>query len=247
MNKRLMILFILVSAVFSLTACGTGIGGEAGNGAGGTNEHVVIDWVDFIKINDTQYTGLHSSVIADPSMIGEKIGEVEFKVADNVSNPQYQVKNGDAAFQDKGTEIFAVKNLPDFAAIKDSNEVNGYQLYQADKSETDISRSFKDVDKGKISKVEFYQEKSPGEPELLNQLTSQKDIQTLISLLDKGERRTDFAPNHSEGPVDRHQMVLYIDQPLVNTYSINYDHETWYWHPRDTEILPDKISEYITN
>ena len=73
--------------------------------------HTIIDWVDFVKINGKEYEALYSVIIADPKNIGEKIGEVKFKVSDNVSNPSYRTKDGDAAFWNKGTEIFSVIDI----------------------------------------------------------------------------------------------------------------------------------------
>jgi hypothetical protein len=75
----------------------------------------MIDWVDFIKINGTQYQVINSAIITDSSYIGKKVGEVAFKVADNVSNPKYQFKNGDAAFWEPGTEIFGIRDDISFA------------------------------------------------------------------------------------------------------------------------------------
>src|SRR3954465_11272913 len=89
-------------------------------------QNAVIDWVDFIKWNGKMYDGIYSGVLADEQYIGEKLGEVKFKVADNVSNPEYKTKNGDAAFHEKGSEIFTIKGHPDLLAVKSSRAINGY-------------------------------------------------------------------------------------------------------------------------
>lgn len=89
---------------FLLTGCrSTPIGGRA-----------VIDWVDFIKWDGKEYNGIHSGVLANENYVGEKIGTVKFKVTDNVTNPEYKVKDGDAAFHEKGTEIFKIKGHSNF-------------------------------------------------------------------------------------------------------------------------------------
>ncbi|MEH7744627.1 hypothetical protein V7659_06165, partial [Neobacillus drentensis] len=92
-------------------------------------QHAVIDWVDFIKWDDKEYDGIYSGVISDKKYIGEKLGEVKFKVADNVSDLEYKIKNGDAAFHEKGTDIFTIKGEPNLIAVKSSRAINGYDIY----------------------------------------------------------------------------------------------------------------------
>ncbi|QHS23503.1 hypothetical protein GWK91_11275 [Virgibacillus sp. MSP4-1] len=246
--KKYMIIFLFIFVL--LAACGTTGGGQAGSGeaAGptGTNEHVMIDWVDFVKLNDVQYTGLHQSVIANPDRIGKQIGKVKFKVADNVTNPQYRVKNGDAAFLAKGTKIYAVEQKPNYVAVKDKREVNGYKLFFADHAEGEFNQYLKDMDKDKMEKIEIYHQNAAAKPKLLNQISQQKDIESLIGLLDSGEPHTHFKPNHSQGPVERYQIVIYTNHPIAHTNMISYDHEKWFWHPGSTEILSNKIEKYLS-
>ena len=48
------------------------------------HHNIVIDWVDFVKWDGKEYDGISGRVIANESFLGEKIGGVKFKVADNV-------------------------------------------------------------------------------------------------------------------------------------------------------------------
>lgn len=48
---------------------------------------MMIVWVDFIKWNGIEFDGIHSGVLANKKFLDKKIGEVKFKVADNVTNP----------------------------------------------------------------------------------------------------------------------------------------------------------------
>jgi hypothetical protein len=66
---------------------------------------VNIDWVDFIKINDITYLRQNSDVPPGHDML-TYYTEVKFKVADNVNNPNYKIKDGDAAYLETGTKIY---------------------------------------------------------------------------------------------------------------------------------------------
>lgn len=148
-----------------------------------TSTHTIIDWIDFVKINNTQYERVYSAVIVDQSFIEEELGEVTFHVSDNVSNPRYQIKNGDAAFLGKGTKLYEVKDSPYLIATKDSQQVNGYRLYAAETSE--LGRHYKNLDKSAIKKVEFHI--ASNQPQLLNTIEEQERIQDFLHILNSGE------------------------------------------------------------
>ncbi|MCD8511221.1 MAG: hypothetical protein LRY73_16025 [Bacillus sp. (in: Bacteria)] len=119
--KQFTISSLMVFVLLVASACNFGPFGHGGS----------ISWVDFIHINGTEYTKIYSAVISDEEFIGEKIGEVKFKVDGNVANPNYRIKDGDAAFHEKGTELFAVEGHHHLLAVPTDHEVNGYQLYMA--------------------------------------------------------------------------------------------------------------------
>src|SRR5690606_32761572 len=104
-------LLVVIFYVLFLAGC------NGGSAFPNTNHQTVIDWVDFIHFNDKMYDGLYSVVIADQSHIGEEIGEVKFKVSENVFDSSYQTKNGDAAFWEKDTKLYAVKGKPSLIAV----------------------------------------------------------------------------------------------------------------------------------
>ena len=75
MKKRSIFIFVFI--LLLLTGCrSTPFDGQS-----------VIEWVDFIKLDGKEYNGIHSGVLADKHYVGEKIGTVKFRVADNVTNP----------------------------------------------------------------------------------------------------------------------------------------------------------------
>src|SRR5690625_4976803 len=123
----------------------------------GTNPHIIIDWIDFVKIEDAEYHSTYTGIIADPKYIAEEIGRVNFKVDENVTNPSYHIKNGDAAFWEEGTKIFSVKNMPEFIAIKDNSKINGYRIYSSQINSDSYQLTYKDIDQEKINKIEIYQ------------------------------------------------------------------------------------------
>jgi hypothetical protein len=81
---------------------------------------VCIDWVDAIKINNKVYSNDYRRVITDEKIINKEIDVVKFKVAENINDPEYRLKDGDATFLEPGTKIFSVKGYDsdNVAAVK---------------------------------------------------------------------------------------------------------------------------------
>ena len=76
---------------------------------GSTTCNTSIDWVNFIQVGSTQYVaGPGWSVALQESDLGPVMAKVKFKVSGNVCDPNYKLKDGDAAFLDSGTEIYQV-------------------------------------------------------------------------------------------------------------------------------------------
>ncbi len=92
---------------------------------------ITIDWVHFIKFGGITY--ITSSNHQDLKVeIGPEFAQVKFQLSGNVSDPQYQIKDGDAAYLAVGTPIYTVKGYkPEFRlAARESD--NTWQLYEAD-------------------------------------------------------------------------------------------------------------------
>ncbi|MHB8614130.1 MAG: hypothetical protein ACYDAL_17165 [Candidatus Dormibacteraceae bacterium] len=72
-----------------------------------------IDWVNFIQVGSTQYVaGPQSPTILQESDLGSVFAHVKFKVSGHVCDPNYRLKDGDAAFLDAGTPIYQVNGHP---------------------------------------------------------------------------------------------------------------------------------------
>ena len=98
---------------------------------GSTN--AIIDWVDFIRFHGIRYLATYSQVGRNlqESDLGAVFATVRFKLEGNVHDLHYQSEDGDAAFLDPGTPVYAVQGYsPQFrlAAHRDGQLI----LYEAD-------------------------------------------------------------------------------------------------------------------
>jgi hypothetical protein len=72
-----------------------------------------IDWVNFIQVGSTQYLAAPESPgVLKQSDLGPVYAHVKFKVDGNVCDPNYQLKDGDAAFLEPGSPIYQVTGQP---------------------------------------------------------------------------------------------------------------------------------------
>ena len=73
-----------------------------------------IDWVNFVEVGSTQYVaGLGASPdVLREGDLGPVYAHVKFKVSGHVCDPNYRVKDGDAAFLEPGTPIYQVAGHP---------------------------------------------------------------------------------------------------------------------------------------
>jgi hypothetical protein len=75
-----------------------------------TCSNTMIDWVNFIQVGPTQYvSGPQLETALQESDLGPVYAHVKFKVNGNVCDPNYKLKDGDAAFLDPGTPIYEIK------------------------------------------------------------------------------------------------------------------------------------------
>lgn len=113
MFKRFFLL--LTSLIVMLSGCGI--------------SQTIIDWVDFVKLNDIQYLRNNYSINAND--LGSQIGEVKFRLSGNINDPNYNAKNGDAAFLEKGSPIYTVNDYKSSfrIAARSSNHIIVYQVF----------------------------------------------------------------------------------------------------------------------
>jgi len=94
------------------------------------NQINFINWVDFIKFNDIMYQRETQSVSVNEINLSP-YDEIKFKIADNVNDPAYKSKNGDAAYLEKGTRVYTLTGYsPDFRFVARENQE--LLIYEAD-------------------------------------------------------------------------------------------------------------------
>ncbi|MFC5605066.1 hypothetical protein [Sporosarcina koreensis] len=206
---------------------------------------VVIDWVDFIHIDGKEYDGIHSGVLADESFVGDKVGTVKFKVADNVKNTSYKIRDGDAAFHEKGTEIFQIKDHPHLIAVKNDRAINGYRVYFSRDNDIEYHWNFKDMPIEKVERIEIYQTDPPAGNIMISKLTKDEDVNSFLQLLVNSEENPNFQPNRGNADPIFYEMIFYTDEPIAYKYYMQFDGETYFWSPWDTSIISNEIQMFI--
>ena len=90
-----------------------------------------IDWVNFIQVGSTHYVaGPEATTFLQESDLGPVYAHVKFKVSGNICDPNYRLKDGDAAFLDPGTPIYQVSgHTPNDQLAARSN--GGIVMYRA--------------------------------------------------------------------------------------------------------------------
>jgi hypothetical protein len=97
--------FVVVGALLLMTACQL-LGSSS-------SCNTQIDWVNFIQVGSTQYVaGPQSPTALQNGDLGPVYTHTKFKVSGNVCDPNYRLKDGDAAFLDAGTPIYQVNGHP---------------------------------------------------------------------------------------------------------------------------------------
>ncbi|MFE8697376.1 hypothetical protein ACFYKT_13620 [Cytobacillus sp. FJAT-53684] len=204
----------------------------------------VIDWVDFVKLDGKTYYGIHSGVLADQSFVGEMIGTVKFKVADNVTNPNYKIRNGDAAFHEKGTEIFKIEDHPHLIALRSEHSINGYDVYYSI-DEMDYQWRFKDMSLVKVKKIEIYQAYTREGNKRIADISKVEEVKRFLHLLESSEIQTTFQPNTEKRDPTYYEMIFYTEDPIAYKFNMQFDGSTYYWHPWDTAILSNDIGQFL--
>ncbi len=164
--KRIMLLSLFLIILLPLVGC---IGGIAS-----------IDWVDFIKFNDITYLHENQSVSVNESDLSP-YGVIKFKLADNVNNPNYRSKNGDAAFIEAGTPVYSLKGYsPYFRLVVKSDR--GLLIYEADTNPKARKGSdLLDIE-GKIQAIRIYSWYDGKTPPVLS-ITEETKINELVRMI----------------------------------------------------------------
>jgi hypothetical protein len=168
---------------------------------------------------------------------------VNFTLEGNVKNPNYKSKDGDAAFLEKGTVLYSIKNQPDLLAAKVKDELNGYRIYSK-RDFNDDRWDFKKVPLEKVKKIEIYESIVPMKKR--NEIKEPDKIKFLLQYLENGKEDSGFQYDTSNGDPKNFDLVLYTDEPIAYKYFIQYDGTTYFWYPSEASILPHEIGQFFT-
>lgn len=207
------------------------------------HQHTIIDWVDFLKIDGIQYESIQSGVMTSSDDIGEVVGEITYKVSGNVTNPYYNIQNGDAAFWEPGTKVYGIKGAEGLVAVEDQHEVNGYRIYASETGTEQYEWHFLDIDKTAINKVEIYE--GYDDSNVINTITDEQEINEFLNILNEGEERPLFTPNTIQGDPTIFEMIFYHDHVFAYKYTMLFDGDDWYWHPWETSIVSKDIGKFV--
>lgn len=149
--KRFLLCFVIFALCVLMISCDellVGIGNESGEAektkksgiepippddtwyASDTEICIEVSWSDFVRVNGVSYDGMFESITVDESQIGEKLGEILYRVESSYSSYEEmnaaQNRDFTASVRPIGCEIFEVKNDKDSIAVLDGGE---YYLY----------------------------------------------------------------------------------------------------------------------
>lgn len=231
-------LFVVAALLAFVTAgCRGGLLGNIGGQS-------IIDWADFLKLNGISYTAAMNMALTDPARIGEAIGEVRFKVSGNVHDGGYKEKDGDAAFLDKGTAVYAIDGYPrrDVVAVKDAAGYNGYKLYAANGTVGELMQTIEQ--KGKETPVKVGIDRMYGSSGSVARLEGAR-AGAFVSVLYRGERQDNFEPSRLYGDPQAFRVVIDGGDAVGFMNLVYNDGFRYYWHESGMRVLPSEIAYYF--
>ncbi|MEW9674350.1 hypothetical protein [Ammoniphilus sp. 3BR4] len=228
-----------------------------------TKGNANLSWVSFIHIDDRHYRGDFNFVLTDPSKIGVQIGEVEFNTSKNVSNPEYRVRNGDSAFLEEGSKIYAIKGYPDYSYIaaesKDPiHHFKGYEVFRLewklDKSGKPIQLNvaqnvkFEEIPKDDLKKIEVYINNSNTlggyDWKLINEVSKNENIKEFFSILNRSQPFDRENSGIQMELAKEYRIVFYTDEPFGYRFPVFYHKGLFFWR-LGQEKLPNDINPYM--
>ena len=163
-----------------------------------------------------------------------------------MTNPNYKIKDGDAAFLEKGTKIYQVKGNTDLVAVKDQEEIGGYRVYYRDRGSYNFY--FKNLNQNEVEKIQIYEEHdgdTKHEHQLLSTITDSSQITNFLGLLNQGTENGDFQYDHSLPYQRAFTIVFYAKKAVAYRYNLFYNGKEYGWTPWSQEVLPVSIGEFL--
>jgi len=129
---------LVLVTLLALGACGSEPTTETPQAKGSTPEpcasgggNAAIDWTDFIRLDGITYQSNYYEKGVEKPDVGEPVAEVRCKISDVVSDPEYDIRDGDAAYLEPGTTIYSVRGYPSWFRIAAFRE-GQWLLYEPD-------------------------------------------------------------------------------------------------------------------
>lgn len=98
----------------------------------------IIDWVPFVVVDDVHFQSTYPAMTVDEAALGEVVSTVKCQISDRVGNPEYVIRDGDAAYLPAGTELREVVGYrTDFRlAAYEDGKWRIYESYDRDEIST---------------------------------------------------------------------------------------------------------------
>ncbi len=121
-KQTLSALVVAVSLLGSIGLSGCSLG----------QSHVHIDWVNFIRFGGITYlANYHPGRDLQPADLGAQFATVRASLADNVDDPNYQTRDGDASYLAVGAPVYRVQGYaPTFRLAAEQS--GKFMLFEAD-------------------------------------------------------------------------------------------------------------------
>ncbi|MTI48092.1 hypothetical protein [Sporosalibacterium faouarense] len=177
MFRRFLTMLIFLTVLLSISSCNQSSNNSELNNEYQSEKNIDIDWVNFIKLNGIQYVDTNFSV--DNEKLGPKIDEVNFKLSGNISDTNYEIKDGDAAYLEKGTPIYSINgyNSTFRIAVKDKDQVIVYQVFSNPNAK--VGSDIADI----FDKVDFIRINNSENGEVIATITEEKTVKDITDML----------------------------------------------------------------
>lgn len=209
-----------------------------------TGAETVIDWVDFVRLKDHNYTRLYDVVITHQEEVsGQEAGKISFKVAGAIHEPDYKVKDGDAAFLEIGTPLYPINGYKtdQLLAVKDPEQIGGYRVYAENEYANSVHRSYSQLPKEQITRIGLY---TSSQPTPYRELKN-GDKDRFIQLLDSGKDTEDYTPRTTNGDPDYYTMVFFTEGTLSYSSPITDDGANVFFPFKTTRIVDAAIRSLL--
>lgn len=162
------------------------------------SDDIVIDWINFIKFNGVMYVDTTQNHPLKPSDLGPQYNTVKFMVAGNVHDPNYKVKDGDAAYWSRGSKVYRVKGYDASfrLALRGNDEIRLFEAFSNEHARK--GSDLLDI-AGKVQSID---------------IVSNQDGQTVLGSIKDRERVKKLIPMILSAPVQQdiqpEEQVLYF-------------------------------------